>query len=274
LQYILIGLLSVIVLVGFRSWKLLPVALVVVVFNATFLRPYYVSYRGDTSTTQLGKIRLIQVNLLYTNKNADRAIATIEAADADVVILQELTDEWIQQLHSLNRLYPHTEWQPRPRGSGMAILSRLPLQETRVLEFEPGTSRPAILTRVTVGAGSVTLLGVHPTTPITPKKFTSRNSQFREAAAILASVAGPKVLIGDLNTTMWSPYFHQLLNDAGLRDARLGFGLQTTWPWPLPSLFRLPIDHCLVSEQVKVANVRVGSWTGSDHFPLIIDLII
>jgi len=42
---------------------------------------------------------------------------------------------------------------------------------------------------------------------------------------------------------------------------------------PLPPL-RIPIDHCLNSEGVTIINMLTGTYTGSDHFPIIIDFIV
>ena len=36
----------------------------------------------------------------------------------------------------------------------------------------------------------------------------------------------------------------------------------------------IPIDQCLVSRGIQVANVRTGNDVGSDHLPLIVDLAI
>ncbi|ELR98939.1 hypothetical protein GLO73106DRAFT_00027820 [Gloeocapsa sp. PCC 73106] len=34
----------------------------------------------------------------------------------------------------------------------------------------------------------------------------------------------------------------------------------------------IPIDHCLISPEIKVTSIYTGADTGSDHRPLIINL--
>ena len=49
--------------------------------------------------------------------------------------------------------------------------------------------------------------------------------------------------------------------------------MRATWPSGL-ILLRIPIDYCLVSEGIGVMDVQVGPDIGSDHFPLIVDLLV
>ena len=86
--------------------------------------------------------------------------------------------------------------------------------------------------------------------------------------------AGGSILIGDLNTTMWSPWFGRLCAKSGLSSVRRGFGVLPSWPAPLPAFLRIPIDHCLVSDDLVVTGCRLGSPAGSDHLPLIVDLAV
>jgi endonuclease/exonuclease/phosphatase (EEP) superfamily protein YafD len=62
-----------------------------------------------------------------------------------------------------------------------------------------------------------------------------------------------------------------------LADAheRRGRGWATTWPrdrWPLPPLMRL--DHVLVSPDIGVRSVTEGHGQGSDHRPIIAELVL
>ncbi|MBC6474673.1 MAG: UPF0175 family protein [Hormoscilla sp. GM102CHS1] len=55
---------------------------------------------------------------------------------------------------------------------------------------------------------------------------------------------------------MWSPYYRKFIRDSGLKNGRSGFGVQPTWPVDAP-IFSIPLDHCLVSPEIKVIDVSV-----------------
>ena len=38
--------------------------------------------------------------------------------------------------------------------------------------------------------------------------------------------------------------------------------------------FLAPIDHCLVSSEIQVQNFKLGQAIGSDHLPIIAELLI
>jgi len=120
---------------------------------------------------------------------------------------------------------------------------------------------------------TVSLLATHPLPPGSKRTFEERNSQLLAIADLSRKHAAPFILNGDLNTTMWSPYFSRLVRRSGLVDARMGHGLLLTWPSEFPHL-RIPLDHCLVSRDIGVARIKTGRAIGSDHLPLIVDLAI
>ena len=248
-----------------------PLAAATLVCNLFYIVPYYLKAPNHLHDAGSINLRVIAANVLGSNKNYATLIKAVSDERADIVVLQEFTEEWLQQTKVFASEYPYYKTVPRPGGSGMALFSRYPLAEVAIRKLDAST-HVAILARINVESTVVALLALHPPTPVRTNKFLNRNRQFSEAASILSATKGPRLLIGDLNTTMWSPYFTDLERDSGLRDARLGFGIKPSWPMPLPAFLQLPIDHCLVSDEVTVTSIRTGKRTGSDHRPLIVDV--
>jgi endonuclease/exonuclease/phosphatase (EEP) superfamily protein YafD len=273
LQYALAATACVILLVVFHSWKLLPLALCCAVVNLAFILPYYAASRPPAASNAV-HLKLMHANVLGGNKDYAALIAVVEEERPDVLVLQEFTEKWEEQLrYPLGSQYPYSKLAPRQGGSGMALYSRYPLEGAEVLTLD-ASSHLAILARVNIDGIPLTVLALHPPTPMRTDKFANRNEQFSRAASIMRETQGAKVLIGDLNTTMWSPYFTDLIADSGLSNARQGFGLMPSWPVPLPTPFQIPIDHCLVGGGVAVDSIRTGGRTGSDHRPLIVEVSV
>ena len=95
--------------------------------------------------------------------------------------------------------------------------------------------------------------------------------ELAQAGEAIGYATSPSLLLGDLNTTPWSPYFRKLLRAGELRDSARWKGWNPTWN-PGISWLQLPIDHCLVSDEIGVAERRVGPEIGSDHRGVVVDV--
>src|SRR5262249_13818464 len=241
--------------------------------NLAALAPWYI--RGNKMTTNRDgrrRVKLILANVDHENTAHETFIAFAQKHAPDVLVLQEVNEVWRESLRELRSLYPFSEEAPRGGGSGMAIYSRFRFERLAVA-FPQGEARPGILARVDIDCASVSLLSFHPRTPIRRDRFKLRNGMLVAAADCLRNLPGPKICIGDLNITPWSPYYRGFVEQTKLVNVRKGFGLLPSWPTFL--FFKwlmLPLDHCLVSEDIHVADVKIGETIGSDHLPLIVEL--
>ena len=79
--------------------------------------------------------------------------------------------------------------------------------------------------------------------------------------------------MGDMNATPWSPVLRHFMEQNGLRDSALGYGVHPTWfsRW-LP--LGIPIDQILHSDGITVLDRRVGPDVGSDHFAVTADIAL
>ena len=216
------------------------------------------------------RIKLMLMNVYRLNRRYSRCVDCVRRHRPDVVVMQELNEEWARELACLREEYPFADVKAMSDGSGIALYSRLPFQSSPLVLPE-GDARPGILANIS--DGDVTILSIHPRAPIRPGHFELRNKMLGAGAAVIRELAGPKICIGDLNTTMWSRYFRDFVEQSGLASVREGFGVLPTWPTFMgPNWMMLPIDHCLVSADIRVVTVSVGDRIGSDHLPLIVEL--
>jgi endonuclease/exonuclease/phosphatase (EEP) superfamily protein YafD len=226
---------------------------------------------ADTETSH---VRIMLANVYMRNHEYATFLAAVREERPDVLVVQEMTRAWLRELEPLRAEYPFVNALPNSGGSGMAVFSRLPMTDAEVLAFYGPSYMPGMLVRLVVDDRPFTLLALHPPTPTRSDKFARRNVQLAAAAARIRATDGPRVLVGDLNVTPWSPYFADLVRDSGLEDARVGAGIWTTWPMPMPWPLRIPIDHCLTGGGVRVEAFRTGPPVGSDHRPIVVDLAI
>jgi endonuclease/exonuclease/phosphatase (EEP) superfamily protein YafD len=106
--------------------------------------------------------------------------------------------------------------------------------------------------------------------------FAARLGQAERIATALTPLKRPTILAGDLNAPEHSVVVRTLL-DLGLRDAFsvAGRGWGFTHGHSLqPGVSFLRIDHILVSPEIGVRDARIGWRGGSEHRPVVADLVI
>lgn len=213
--------------------------------------------------------RLCSMNVLSTNRDFQKAFDVIEEENPDVLVVQELSPFWAKQLKALDKKYPYQKLAPQEGNFGLGIYSRFPMKNTEVKAL-CDVNIPTIITDLKIDDKVITLIGTHPTPPLI-HGFHNRNTQFKNLNKLVKEQKNPVVLTGDLNCTSFSYSLNLMTDGTNLKDTRLGFGLQSTWSADIP-LINIPIDHCFISEELKTASRKVGNSTGSDHYPIIVDI--
>ena len=247
----------------------LVIAAAVTAWNVAALVPFYayVPTLLAPPAADARVIRVVALNVAAENRDRTRVIGFLRATRPDVLVVTELNDFWMRALDAVAGDFPIRRLEPRESHYGIALMSRLPLT---ILDDKPAGAH-AVVARLP--QPRLTIVGTHAFPPLTPQLLVRRNQEFAALAAFVRRQREPVVLVGDLNSSSWSPAFRDLLRDTGLRDTRLGRGLQSTWPAWLP-MVQIPIDHALVSPGVRVHRRFVGERVGSDHLPIVLDFSI
>jgi len=216
-------------------------------------------------------LRLVESNVYANNYETSRVIDFVRAAKPDIFLAIEVNFRWAEALEALQADFPYRRVVPAHHAHGLAIYSRVPLEDVEELRLGDPNFSWAFRVRFTLDGERVTLFGAHPYSPINAHHLEDRNRQLADLAALVRAEPGPTIVLGDLNVSPWSPYFQDFLTATRLIDSRRAFGIQATWPANAPPL-GIPIDHCLVSRELAVNARMVGPRVGSDHLPIIIDL--
>ena len=159
--------------------------------------------------------------------------------DFDVVVLFEVDHDWEDVLKRVTGRFSTSVLELREDPFGIAVFTRLPGAQARVHHNAPGQLPTALVTvpgRTTFPP--MTVLASHAPAPIGAAEWRLRNEHFAVLAEYAENQTGEVVLIGDLNATVWSPWYRRLTQHAGLRSAQLQVGYRATWsPYRLPLLF-------------------------------------
>jgi len=278
-QYTLASLTLAFAFLLLRRRRLALVAVALAVPNLWYVSPYLLPIVVPASIAQPGgdDVSVVSLNLLYRNKRHSAVRDYLERSNADVLVLSELTPQWVRELQPVTKRYPY--WMSVDRRSpwGLGVFSRYPLLDAHAADLGVRGSVNVVAT-VALPGGNVQLIAVHLVSPTRPNHTIRRNRQLAELASLLGppkatgdGTRTPRLLIGDMNLTPFSPFFADFLEQTGMEDARRVHGLHGTWPtWALP--LQIAIDHCISDPGLDVTRVARGPAVGSDHYPLEITL--
>lgn len=269
-QYAALFVFLAFLLLILRRWAFAVVAFAGLGVSAVPLFAYLPDEPSSTATAALGDpvFRLLSFNVWFRNPDLARTAAYIEQTRADAVVLLELTPSQAEALMPLLPSYPHSYIEPSRMGA--AVFTKWPVLAAESVPLAKGGAIAARM-RLDWRGTPVTVLGVHLNWPLGPRNSQFRNEELAGVVAFSKALQEPLIVAGDFNLTPWSEYFGDALDESGLHDSALGFGLGRTWPAQFAPL-GIRIDHCLLSSQWRSQRVDVGPSLGSDHLPVVADL--
>ena len=270
LQYFLVGTLLgfYFLLIRNKNWFLAMLS--VSLLNAGFILPLYLGRDSGQHNQPANSLKIVLCNVNTQNANYDGVMKLAWGENPDLLVLQEVSDQWMRALVPLTENYSCVISRPRSDNFGIAVFSRI--SGLKAQDVSLGVmDLPSVKVNFSWSGCSWTLMTTHPLPPINSQFYLWRNLQLEKAAKEIAELKGNILLLGDLNMTMWSGEFTKVERISGLRNGRRGFGILASWPAGL-GVFGIPLDHCLVSSEIRVLDIRTGSPVGSDHLPLIVQI--
>lgn len=266
-----------------RSWRavgLNVLALCVFMFALLGFRVH-----GLPSRTDGQPVRVMTWNIHHSSRGVDAIVRAVEAGRPDIVCIQEANDgNWKSDvLPELRKAFRGWHcWGFRE----VATFSRHPIVEKDLHRLMPETGRVVLETVVDVGGQRLTIYNVHLNVAIEGRSLSKsgwrgipnylrhtadvRLDQVRDLKEIVSAAKGGAVIAGDFNTPPRGRCYGRIAgryHDA-FRHGGSGFGY--TYPSRRP-LMR--IDY-VFTDEIHVRRCFVPNVTGSDHRPVIADLVM
>ncbi len=260
-----------------RRWLLAAVASVLCITHVALVAPLVRRDPLPAWAASADTITVGAANLLYLNKQTTEATITLAHSGADVLVLTEVTTQWIDAFRTGGLLdqYRYQVLTPYDdAGIGSAILSTRPYFAEHA---DKAYGRVVHSIDIDVGGTLLQIVALHPQSPSSGELVSSWRLQIRELESIVDRRTGPIALVGDLNASYLHPPYRLLMKQTGLTDAHAAVGRGWTTSFPadgglIPRVTRL--DHALVSNDLAVLSVRDMAIPGSDHSGFVTQLAV
>ncbi|MBB4840660.1 endonuclease/exonuclease/phosphatase (EEP) superfamily protein YafD [Sphingomonas kyeonggiensis] len=212
------------------------------------------------------QVRVLSHNVWVKNSDPAETAQTILDARPDVVMLQELDGNFRPMLAALRQKLPYGT--DCPKGCGMAILSRWPIDDSGYLlrdeagrKFGPPLTWARIIGPDQRPFTVITLHYPHPT-------MRDQAVRIRDMAQALARIDREGLIVaGDMNLTPWAAAMHA--QDQGFAPLTRMTRALPSWPRVLPVL---PIDQLYAGPDWGLVSAEKLRATGSDHRPVLVTL--
>ena len=219
---------------GHTYWHMLFPTLFSLILSGLSLLPYLPTTAESTEKAQQ-QLSVMQANVFKYNSDHQAFLKQIQQHDPDVIAIAEATPKWRDALKSLKKDWPHQVDKAKPGSHGMLIFSKRPLSHIDT-QYLGSPTIPTIFFQLTWQERDIQFISLHPLPPVCWNCFISRDKNFLEIAEIINKQPKdlPTIVLGDMNTTMFSPSYKTFIKRTALENARLGQGLYPTWPVTLP----------------------------------------
>ena len=267
LQYLIALILVATCILIRKKFRLLMLSIILIAIPMSRVVPWYL---GSNDTATSSNLKIFSANVKANNYNYHSFIELVNACNPDILIVIEATSIWQIQLKKLIDSFPYLLAHESDGAAGIMLFSKYPMLNKSV---HVHSSRMATLTaEISRQQGNFSIAAVHPIRPGIRHGSCLRDRDLLEISKVLSTINGRLIVIGDLNTTMWSKGYTKFVKSNNLLNASKGNGIILTWGKYLKSLLSIPIDHCFTRGDFNVHSLHAVEISGSNHDGLVLEV--
>ena len=212
-------------------------------------------------------VSLYSANVWVENQDVAAVARSVQAADADIVVLVEVGEPLVAGLDRIVGAYPHRVVGRANAGrrgpSRYVFASRFPIRP--VDTFAEQLDAAGVVAQTPLGP--ITVVGVHLTRPWPFQFQWGQIIQAQGLSQWRAAFPGPMIVAGDFNSVSSARIGRQIQAETDLIPAP---GWPGTWHSALPSAATITIDQVYRSPDLALLDRRLGRRNGSDHRAVVI----
>lgn len=213
---------------------------------------------------------IFSINAYKDNIAPDRLKKIILDADAELLLIMEMNEDFKVLLKTVLENYPHSLETPVRDGFSILLLSKVEMKDAHIHFCKAGDT-PLLSAKINLKGRDYQVFSAHPKPAFNKKWKKERDAYFKEMKHFANHSDLPVIVLGDFNSVPWETHFIDFLKNTNLKSTLDGHGYKVTWPAFFP-LIGVPMDHILISENIEYKDLHVGPFSGSDHFPISINL--
>lgn len=209
---------------------------------------------------QTKTLKIAFLNKLYSNTNYQPINQKLLKISPDIAGFAEMKQIDIPQIASLSN-YPCQISSPARDGATVSLFSKYPCQRKEV----PADLPFAIHAQMTILNDNFDVLVIHPYPPQNDQWVKLRDQELADLAKYISALNNPQTLVlGDFNTTPWSPGYRDFVSGVEVvtKDSSKGAGINFTWH---TKGLLTQIDHIFVPQRASVSSFHNEYIVGSDH---------
>lgn len=270
-QYVLAGLVFAVAFAFCRRWPAMAIALclsAVALVRMDVFNDRRFAASADAADTSL---RVATANLFGSAAALDSLAEEHGKRGFDLMILTELPVPADDRLLARFPGLTHVAGSPGQALAGRPAAVILSREEPQGIELIPVGQNTAAITSASYCFADTSpcldVFAVHPLPPFNPQYYRSQVAILEALASRVAAAPGAVLAAGDMNAVSWAPLLARLQETAEVRKAACGNRWTPTWLAPVPGI-GLELDHIFVRGGLAVKTCELGSFNGSDHWPV------
>ncbi|HUM50900.1 MAG TPA: endonuclease/exonuclease/phosphatase family protein [Chitinophagales bacterium] len=266
MQALCVFIITFFIFIFLKDKKFIIINTAIVFYVLISIIPFY--FHHKKSIKSKNNLKLFYTNVLTSNQNFGALIELIKQENPDIIDLIEINEDWESHIHCDLDEYKYKVSFPRDDNFGVLILSKKEILRSEIKYF-CSYEIPTIYACIKSGNDSINFILTHTIPPTSSYDFIQRNLQLENINKFVKQQSN-SIIVGDFNCSSFSQNYNRILKKSNLKDSRIGFGLQPSWPTWAP-IFYVTLDHILVSKNINIIDRKTLSGFGSDHLPIVME---